>query len=62
MQSLVHSNGHPIDEMCDDFNTNTETEPKRAITSAIVAGGKEIERKKKTMNSRPPLYSLSLST
>lgn len=61
MQSLVHSNGHPMDEMRDDFNTNTETEPKRAITSAIVAGGKEIE-KNKTMNSRPPLYSLSLST
>lgn len=61
MQSLVHSNGHPIDEICDDFNTNTETEPKRALTSAIVAGGKET-KKSKTMNSRPPLYSLSLST
>jgi hypothetical protein len=55
--------GHPIDEMCDDFNTNTETEPKRAVTSAIAAGDKEIKTKKsKTMNSRPPLYSLFLST
>lgn len=47
MQSLVHSNGHPIDEMRDDFNTNTETEPKRAITSAIVAGGKDIGKTKR---------------
>lgn len=47
MQSLVHLNGHPIDETRDDFNTNTETEPKRAITSAIVAGGKETKRAKR---------------
>lgn len=44
MQSLIHSNGQPIDEMCDNFNTNTETEPNRAITSAIVAGGKETKK------------------
>lgn len=47
MQSLVHSNGHPIDEICGDFNTNTETEPKRALTSAIVAGGKETKKAKR---------------